>query len=739
MGRWRARLSPPEAQALIEGLKAGQVIAATVLAAAFAFPGVRAVVRWDAGRRFSWPGRIAVGVVTAFGAFSALTGPLLLGHRPGRWALVATLAGWAVAVLAVETWPRRSPAADAADPAEPEPAIAVLPPGWSLAVAALCLASLACAWAFATAFVPRRPALALAAGIFAANGWLLLRAPRSAAPPAEARMRPLQRAAAVGAVLLFGVALATTTLWVREDSDDLLYLSEALALPDAAAMIAENATHRGEGLPANVLYDWQAFELWGGLLAKASGVHPMILFRTLFAPLLLLLAAACWLEIFRRTLPRGSVAVGMGIALAYCLFGISSHWTANNYLLPRPAQGKSWLIHLAVPVIVLLGYELLERPARASWVLLLLACFAALGLAPMAVYLVPSALAALLLAHLLISPARWRWGPAAAAAATLIPVLGFGIYLAAHVDGRLGEAIADRTEPSRWRDDFFFGHLNFGEGGGGLELFPLIALPLAALLLATRAQRFYAVAFTAALFATVLNPLAHLVIGGSLTGWEGYLRLFWLVPYPILLGILAAGLLHAASASRRPRLAGAAVLAAFLLAMPLTGGVFVFGPRNPSGWVEPAPYRAQNAFKMPEELLQLAGALAHGSHGPDERILCSSRTASHLGPLVREFDFVYTRSYQTRASLHFAGRFEEARERELLAEPFLAGELAPAEAAPLLEAHKVRYVIQERDADALEGALRQAGFERTGVFGPYRLWTRALLRAEAAPRERGGP
>jgi len=724
---------------LIEGLKAGQVFAATALAAAFAFPGVRAVVRWDAGRRFSWPGRIAIGFVAAFGAFSALTGPLLLGHRPGRWALVATLAGWAVAVLAVETWPRRRRDADAAIPAEPEPAIAALPPRWSLALAALCVASLACAWAFATASVPRRPALALAALVFAANGWLLLRAPRSGAPPAEARLRPLKRAATAGAILLFGVALVTTTLWVREDADDLLYLSEALALPDAAAMIAENVTHRGEGLPANVLYDWQAFELWGGLLAKASGVHPMILFRTLFAPLLLLLAAACWLEIFRRTLPRGSVAVGMLIALAYCLFGISSHWTANNYLLPRPGQGKSWLIHLAAPVIVLLSYEFLERPARASWGLLLLACFAALGFAPTAVYLVPSALAALVLAHFVLWPARSSWRSAAAASAALLPVLGFGLYLAAHVDGRLGEAIADRTEPARWRDDFFFGHLNFNEGGGGLELFPLVALPLLALLLASRAQRFYAVAFTAALFATVLNPLAHLVIGGSLTGWEGYRRLFWLVPYPILLGILAAGLLQAASAARRPGLAGGAVLAAFLIAMPLTGGVYVFGPRNPSGWVEPAPYRAQNAFKMPEDLLQLAGTLARGPHGPDERILCSGRVASHLAPLAPNFDFVYTRGYQTRASLHLAGRFEEARERERLADPFLAGELAAPEAVPLLAAQKVRYVIQERDADALEGALRQAGFERTGVFGPYRLWTRALLGAEAAAVERGAP
>ena len=39
----------------------------------------------------------------------------------------------------------------------------------------------------------------------------------------------------------------------------------------------------------------------------------------------------------------------------------------------------------------------------------------------------------------------------------------------------------------------------------------------------------------------------------------------------------------------------------------------------------------------------------------------------------------------------------------------------------------------------LAASLRQAGFERTGVFGGYRLWTRALLRAEAAAQERGAP
>jgi hypothetical protein len=727
---------------VIEGLKAGQVFAALLLVVLFALPGLLAVARWDAERRFSWPGRIALGFLTAFGAFSALTGPLLLTHRPGRWALRASVAGWAIALAGSLLGSRRA-RPPAAGPPEPAPRLSVLPARWLPPVAASCAASLAFALALASSVVPRRPALAACVLVFAANAALMWRGRRVAAvaAPAEplARLRPLQRAAGAAACLLLGAALVATTLWVREDSDDLLYLSEALVLPDAPAMVSENATHRGEGLPANALYDWQAFELWGGLLAQASGVHPMILFRTLFAPLILLLAAACGFEILRRTLPRGSLGVASAVALAYLLFGVTSHWTANNYLLPRPAQGKTWLVHLAVPGVVLLTYELMRRPAWSTGSLLLLAVFAALGFAPMALYLVPSALLALVLAYTLLWPARDNLRGAVAAAACLMPLIAWGLYLAAQLDPLVAEAIADRTAPSRWRDDFFFGHLDFGEGEGGLELFPLVALPLAGLFLATRAQLFYTVAFTAALFATTLNPLAHPLIGGALTGWEGYRRMFWLVPYPFLLGILAAGLLGFSAALRRPTLAGAALLAAFLLAMPLGGGRFVFGPGNPSGGVSPAPYRAGNPYKMPDELLELARLLAAGRHGPEDRILCSSRTASHLAPLVPEFGFVYTRGYQTRASLRLAGRFEEARERELLAEPFLAGALPPDYAAALLVEHKVRHVIDDTGAAQLERALAQAGFERIAERGAYRLWTRRLASAHAGAAERPAP
>lgn len=719
---------------MLEGLHAGQVAAVAVLVAAFVLPGVRAVARWDRAGRFSWPARIAIGYTIAFGAFSALTGPLILAHRSSRSAWILSVATWALAALAIEVWPRRRGSGTPAAAGASEPELVGLPRSWAAAVALLALGSLACAWLFATDFVPRRAALAACAAAFAANGWVAFRVrrapPRAATGGEVAQLGRPRRAAAAAAALLFVGALVATTVAVREDPDDMLYISEALALQNAPAMAIEQPNHRGEGLPANILYVWQAFELWGGLLARASGTHPLILFRTLFAPLVLVLAACCYLEIFRSILPRGWIACALLVTIAYFTFGMTSHWTANNYLLPRPAQGKTWVVHVAVPVLVLIASEFMRRPRPSTWLLLLLVCFASLGFAPFSVYLIPSAMAALLLAYAALWPGRATVLRGAIAATALLPLLGFGRYLASQVDDSMAESVADRVAAGRWRDEFFFGHLNFSEGGGALELFPLVALPLAALLLRRREQLFYPVAFTLALFATALNPLVFPLLAGSWTGFEGYKRLFWLVPYPFLLGILAAGLVRASAAARRPAWVGAAVLAGFLLAMPLTGGSFVFGPGNPSGGDSPAPYMARNAYKMPEDLRRLAEVLARGPHGPETRILCSMRTASHLGPLVHGFDFVYARKHQTRSALKRAGRAEEATERSRLGGAFLRGRVAPDEAAALLAEHKTWYVVQERDSEAIQTALRSAAFQLVGEFGAYRLWARGGLGRE---------
>jgi hypothetical protein len=712
----------------IGGLEPGRVAAAAAVVAAFAFPGVRAVAFWDRdARRYSSPGRIALGFLASFGAFSGFAGPMLVAHQPTSVAIWASLLAWGSALLGVEAWRARGAPPAASEGLGEPPAIDLPPARWSAAVGALTVASLAAAWALAAEWMPRRFALAACAALFLANGWVWLRARRLAQPaPPTAPLRALHGVAAGAAVALGVAAAVATTIWVREDTDDVLYLSSALVLADSQAMGAAHPTHRGEALPPNDFYAWSAFELWGALVSRASGVHTLALFRTLFAPLVFVLSVFACYELFRRILPRGSVAVAMLVTLSYSTFGLSSHWTANNLLLPRPAQGKTWLVHLAVPALVRIAYEFARRPSAGSFALVFLVCLAGLGYAPSGVFLVPATLGAALLTYAALWPGRDSIVRGMIGSAALAPLVAFGLWVGLRSDAKIVEAFADRTQPGTWHDEFFFTHLDFARGSGALEIFPLVALPLAALFIRKREQLFYPAAFTLVLFATVVNPVVYPVLGGAFTGWEGYKRLFWLVPYPLLMGVLAAGLLQAATETRWPRAAGAAVLAGFLFAMPLTGGALVFGANNPSGGrgSGPPPYRAENALKMPEDLRRLGIALLERPHGPGALILCSERTGSHLAPLVPAFDFVFTRHYITRVALKAADRHRDAEERERLGSAFLAGEVPAAEAAALLARQPVRYAVLDGPSPQVEEALGAAGFAPHDQFGDYRLWIR---------------
>ena len=689
-----------------------QIATAAALVAAFAWPGVRAVARWDrSARRYSWPGRVALGFLASFGTFSALCGPLLLAHHPTTTALWSTAWVWALAVLGVEAWCRLG-APPAPLPAGPPAAVTLPPAPWSGIAAGLALASLGSAWAIADELLPRGVAAAGCAAVFAANLFVLWRARPIARPirPEGARaLRWLHGGAAAAAAAIALAAAVATTMCVPDAPHEGHSLSQALALTDSAAMGSEHALHRGEALPPSALHAWSALELWGALVARVSGVHALALFRTLLAPLCFVLTVFACYELFRRILPPGSVAVCMLVTLAYSTFGVASQLTASTILLPRAGQGRTWLLHLAVPALVRIGYEFMRAPRAGTWALVLLVCFASLGFAPASLLLVPSTLAAVLLAYVAFWPSRESLLRSAVAATALAPLVGFALWMG---DG--GGALPAAKAPGTWQEDFFFAHLDLAHGAGALELFPLVALPLAALFLEKREQLFYPVAFTVALFASATNPLFYPLLSGSLARWEGYDRLFWLVPYALLMGVLAAGLIQIAATSRWPRLAGALVLAGFLLSMPATGGRLVFGDA-----------RAENAFKMPADLLRLAETLADGAHGPSDRILCSERSAAHLAPLVPAFDFVFVHEDHTSHALRSLGRHQDAGERERLARAFLAGAVGAEEALPLLAAQRVRHVVLDAPVPAAEASLAAAGFVRAPEsFGTYELWSR---------------
>ncbi len=725
-----------KAYALSFQSSAFEIVCFVLLTIAFWWPGARVMQLWDRDGTLNWGTSIALGFPVAFGVFSALQGPLLVTHRPSSWALTLGVLSWILATAAVELVhvarrrQCRSEPDDTHDPetqqASPsEPLLCAPTQKWMFTTVLLLVASLFVAWSLATEAIPRKVAIALFGLLFATNFAVSVIARRRNAvelAPVESPPTASAKIVSAAVALLLVFQLVSTTICVREDKDDCLYLSAALLLQDEPAMGIEEPSHRGEGLPSNPQYAWQTWELWGALLARVTGVHPLVVFRTLLAPVIVLISFFLYAQILKIALPRSHRAIAMLILLTYLTIGMSSHFSAYNYLLPRPAQGKTWLIHVATPAIIIFALEFVRRPRLSTWLLLLSSSFAALGFAPTAVFLVPSLLGPLLLATLVVTPRPSTLKSVVFTSAAVMPQVIFALILIFSGEASGHEEARPWWTSSRWASNFFFMHLGVRDGGGALELFALMTSPFLLIFLWRRDQWLYPLIFTWLFFATVANPLLYPFVAGPIRGAVGYIRLFWLVPYAILLGALFAGLGSMMSRYRSAQWGELFVVAVAVVMMPIVGGRFVWSSTNRYHEEHVAPYVTSNLYKMPNDLLAVAKTLTQHPQGVNQRILCSERSASHLAPLVKDFCFIYTSGFLTTPTLTQIGRADEAIRRERLAKEFLIGEMDREEATRLLQRERPQYVVLFEPQSVVVDTLRSAGFEESFRSGSYSLW-----------------
>ncbi|MDA0667106.1 MAG: hypothetical protein O3A50_04935 [Planctomycetota bacterium] len=135
-------------------------------------------------------------------------------------------------------------------------------------------------------------------------------------------------------------------------------------------------------------------------------------------------------------------------------------------------------------------------------------------------------------------------------------------------------------------------------------------------------------------------------------------------------------------------------------------------------------YEVENPYKIPQDLLRLANKMQGLTLGPEHRILAHLNEVTHLAPLVKDFDFVFARDFQTPPPLIALGRAEEAQRRERLAAIFLDGNMKSIEAAPLLQSELASYVIVSPYTADLSNQLLELNYSLRFGSGPYELWVR---------------
>ena len=361
----------------------------------------------------------------------------------------------------------------------------------------------------------------------------------------------------------------------RPDTDDSLYVPNViyyLAHPDEPMGFSYHFFDAGD--KPFVSYHWGTslpFEYAQGIVAYMGGIHFLTVYYLLSPALFGFMIPLVWFYVISRfSFPqRAAVAGTFIICLSLVLMG-EQHRSFGNFAFNRIFQGKTVLFTIGIPMFSGLTIDFFRSPSMRRWVYLFVTSVAMVGFSSCSAMLIP------LLAFVLAVACCVSYVPnvrscflrgSSYLCVLLYPALYAGSILLLSA-GQLG---TENPLNPDWPATFL-GHTKFVFGGPVAVLFLMTGTILAVTLTQERHCRMLAV-WILLLIAFYLNPLLSPIMIKYVTSQLLYWRLFYLYPFPLVVGLAGAALwlrLEAVRSKWRYAIAGV-VVALFLLAhLPLS-------------------------------------------------------------------------------------------------------------------------------------------------------------------------
>jgi Family of unknown function (DUF6077) len=382
-------------------------------------------------------------------------------------------------------------------------------------IGALLAASSRVPWALA--WLP----VAISAAAVVAAGKLRSRAPRVGAEAVGWVSHAF--AAAVG------IAFGVMSLFIaRGNADDVFYVNRAAAVRqldhipvlDVIFTHEEVARGGGAGLPNDT------FSALEGALARVVGVEGPSMAYYVFPPVFTFLATWAVWRLVRTWAPR-QAWLCFALASAFILWSAQYPLTSGNYFLNRMWHGKVVLVAWAIPTIYVYLTRWLGKRDALTAVLLLAAGFATIGLTGSATFVTPL----VVLGALIPLAARLEWAkmPIPLLAGAIPFVIGMGILLRFPLSETVGQ--------TPLQEQSWFYHQVVGSGFvGAIAAFGALAAPW----IVSSGPAGRMTAGIVVVFAILTVPGMILFLS-DVSGLSGTLRrTLWAVPFPVLVGLLAA-------------------------------------------------------------------------------------------------------------------------------------------------------------------------------------------------------
>lgn len=506
----------------------------------------------------------------------------------GSFALLQWL-GWlaplAGGLIAWKLWPASGGGGETSAAApEPEPVARIERVGFLLGVCVVLFAlylteDFAIAWALAVALLAVAYALRL----------------RHAPPLALADPAPL-RGELVALAAIAVAAAVITSIAHRPDTDDgfLLNLSiHALEHPSDRVLYTDTL-HNLAGLPlALPTYRLHAVELAYAFLGWITGLEPMLVAHVLLPPLAAIFAIASVALLARALAGRWWLMLVVAVVGFWLGMG-DTHSGFANHAFVRLFQGKAVMVTAVIPLLLLWGLRLMSGGGWRTWVFLAAGQIACLGLSATALFVVPLSVG-------LAALAAWR--PTRTSTLRLVATAAASIYLvlvalalrgafAAQMPALNSEALygVRKNFENSFDQVFGFDQFMLVHIGGALAAWTLVRDP--------RLRRFLC-GWVLAFFALILNPFTFDVWIDHVTSGPVAFRLFWTLPFPLLVGVALAAPAAALAGWRR----WAALAAAMLVCFVVIPEKSTLSPANHVYFAAPGRKVPPEEFRIAEEVV----------------------------------------------------------------------------------------------------------------------------------------
>jgi hypothetical protein len=494
---------------------------------------------------------------------------------------------------------------------------------------------------------------------------------------------------------LVGLVFGGMSLFIYDpNADDVFYVNRATAtaqlnhIPARDVIFTHETAKRfgGAGLPVD------AYSAFQGALGHVVGVQGASMAYYVFPPVFTFLAVWAVWRLLRRWAPRWPLLC-FGLGCIYLLWSAQLELTPGGFFLTRMWQGKvafaSWLVPM---LYVLITRWLGDRDARTG-VLLVAAGVAGLGLTSSAAFVVPLIAATTLPA--LLATRDWSAVPVLAVTAGFPFLVAFGVSRSFPV----GNRFPFPGFPTEWYYHAVLGASAVAiAGAAGIWLAPWFA----------RRGPPAAVATGVALVAAVLLAPGVLHVLNDVSGLSGsraLRRTLWVIPFPAVVGLLAAAPYDALTRRAALRLrvpwaapvAGAAAIAALLIAF---GHPLWLSHNGNSLWVARPTWKTnQYSLRLAREILR-----SYKGSGP---ILVDRHTMRAVSLVTVEPKAVMARSWYARQTDEPPAR---TRTRIALAD-FIMGEvtLPPSELQRDLADIRVGLVCVRDEEIDLKAAVEETG------------------------------